>query len=245
MDKRGQVTIFIIIGVIIIGAVISLFAFKDNLKFKFLNPESEKIQVFVESCIEDVGKEVIYEIGQKGGQYIAPNFSAIKQIPYYRSEEENYMPSKKQIEEEISFYVSEKLFFCTKNFVDFPNMKIEQGEINVKTIIESDKVVLDVTYPLSIIQEKNTILIQDFENIEIPVRFGIVYDSIEKIISEQLSHENICLSCIFNIALENDLYIEIMEYDEENIIFIIKDENSKIDNKVFEFVFVNKYGAEQ
>jgi len=245
MDKKAQITIFIIIGIVIVGAVISVFAFKNNLKLKFLNPESEKIQVFVESCIEDVGKEVIYEIGQKGGYYFPPNFSTLTGIPYYYANNTNKMPSKKQIEEEISFYASAKLFFCTKNFVDFPNMEIEQGEINVKTIIENDKVVLDVKYPLSIIQEKNTILIQDFKNIEIPVRLGIVYDSIEKIINEQLDYESICLSCILEIVLENDLYVDLLDYDEETVIFIFRDENSKINDETFEFVFANKYDIQE
>ena len=74
---------------------------------------------------------------------------------------------------------------------------------------------------------------------------GIVYDSIEKIIKEQLNHESICLSCILDVSLENDLYVDMMDYDEKSVIFIFRDENSIINNKTYEFVFANKYEVEQ
>jgi hypothetical protein len=36
-----------------------------------------------------------------------------------------------------------------------------------------------------------------------------------------------------------------MDYDEETVIFIFRDENSIINNKTYEFVFANKYEVEQ
>ncbi|GAG34547.1 unnamed protein product, partial [marine sediment metagenome] len=153
----------------------------------------------------------------------------------------SYIPSKEQIENEISDYVDKELFFCTMNFVDFPELEISQGEIKTRTTIEEDKVILNVNYPLSITKENNTALIEDFENIKIPVRLGVVYDSVEEIIQEQLSHESICLSCILEVSLENDLYVDMMDYDDETVIFIFRDENSKLNEVVFEFVFANKY----
>lgn len=245
MDKKAQITIFIIIGIIIIGAAISLFAFKDNLKISFFNPEIEKVQLFVENCILDVGSEVVYDIGLGGGYSFPPNFSISSGIPIYYSNGKSYMPSKKQIENEISEYISARLFFCTKNFVNFPEFEITQREIETKTTINNNKIILDIKYPLSITQEDSTSFIENFENIEIPIRLGIIYDSIEEIINEQLNYESICLSCILDVALENDLYVNLMDYDEETVVFIFKDENSKINNETFKFVFANKYGMEE
>ena len=244
INKRGQVTIFIIIAILIIASVLIFFMFKGQIKQSLYSPEVESVYLFVDNCIEKVGSEVIYEIGENGGYFFPPNFSTESGIPYYYSNGKSYMPLKEEIEKEISFFVSEKLFFCTKNFIDFPNFEITQKEIKTKIIIKKDKIDLDINYPISITRGESTSIIEDFGN-EIPVRLGIVYDSIEKIIKEQLNHESICLSCILDVSLENDLYVDMMDYDEETVIFIFRDENSIINNKTYEFVFANKYEVEQ
>jgi hypothetical protein len=218
--------------------------FKGQIRQFLYSPEVESVYLFVDNCIDEVGSEVIYKIGENGGYYFPPNFSTESGIPYYYSNGKSYMPSKEEIEKEISFFVSEKLFFCTRNFIDFPNFEITQRDIKTKTTIKDDGVNLNINYPISITHGESTSIIEDLEK-EIPVRLGIVYDSIEKIIKEQLSHEDICLSCILDVSLENDLYVDMMDYDEETVIFIFRDENSIINNKTYEFVFANKYEVEQ
>tara|TARA_Y100000294_G_C8502005_1_gene315216 strand:- start:147 stop:806 length:660 start_codon:yes stop_codon:yes gene_type:complete len=218
--------------------------FKGQIRQFLYSPEVESVYLFVDNCIDEVGSEVIYKIGENGGYYFPPNFSTESGIPYYYSNGKSYMPSKEEIEKEISFFVSEKLFFCTRNFIDFPNFEITQRDIKTKTTIKDDGVNLNINYPISITHGESTSIIEDLEK-EIPVRLGIVYDSIEKIIKEQLSHEDICLSCILDVSLENDLYVDMMDYDEETVIFIFRDENSIINNKTYEFVFANKYEVEE
>ena len=120
-------------------------------------------------------------------------------------------------------------------------MEIEQGEPKTETKILDNKVVLDVNYPLSIKKGEGISYIKEFNNIEIPVRLGVIYDSVDVIIKEQLSHESTCVSCIWDISLENDLIVNMLDYDEETKIFIVRDENLQINEKPFEFVFANKY----
>ena len=241
-NSKGQLTIFIIIIVFIIGIAIVFFALRSQIgKKEVVTPEIEPIKYFVENCIEEAGNEIVYSVGQGGGYLFPPEFSTASGIPYYYSNGKNYMPSKNQMESEISTFVNLKIFFCTKNFIDFPEFEIEQGEPKTETKILDDKIILNVNYPLSIKMGLSTSLIKEFNNIEIPVRFGIIYDSIDKIIKEQLSHESICLSCILDISLKNDLFVNMLDYDEETTIFIVRDENSQINKKPFEFIFSNKY----
>jgi len=245
MKKKGQVTIFIIIIIIVIALIVSFFIFKDTLKRKIFIPETDSVKIFVENCIENVGGEIIYDLGRKGGYFFAPDFSTDTGIPIYYSNGKNYMPTKNQIENEISYYINERLFFCTRNFVDFPELEITQGEIETKTKIEENEIILDVKYPLSITKENDSVIIEDFNNIKIPVRFGIIYDSIYEIIQEQLNHTGICFDCMLDIALEKDLYVNMIDYDNETVIFIFRDENSKLNDINFEFIFANKYGIKE
>lgn len=242
-QTRAQLTIFIIVAIFIIGLVIIYFAFQQDLIKQPLNPDVERVYNFVQSCIEEEGIEIIYRIGDGGGYYFPPNLSTESGVPYYFYNGQNYMLTKKQIEEEISFFMNELLFFCTRNFVDFSDLNISQDEIKTKTTIEDEKVILNVNYPITIIKNEDKTLIKDFKS-EIPIRLGIVYDSVAKFLQAQIGNEGICLSCLLEISEKNDLYVDMMDYDEQTTIFVFRDENSKINDETFVWVFANRYGVE-
>ncbi|MDP2672954.1 MAG: hypothetical protein Q8O84_04030 [Nanoarchaeota archaeon] len=238
-NKRGQITIFIIVAILIIGAVALFFTFRGNIQKEVYTPEVAPIKNFVGECIEDTAEEVIYNVGQGGGHYFPPEKSTETGIAYYLIGNRSYMPSKENIEKEISFFISEKLFFCTRNFVDFSEYEISQGEIRTKTKILENEVLLNVDYPLMIKKGESVLRIKNFE-IEIPVRAGLIYDSVFGFIS-QGAEQGICLTCLSNISETNDLYDDMFDYDNETTIFIFKDENSQLNEKPFEWVFANKY----
>ena len=134
--KKGQLTIFIVIAIVIIGLVIGFFIIsKQQEKKGVFVPDVESVKQFVESCIEEAGNEIIYNVGQRGGYLFPPEFSTASGIPYYYSNGKSYMPSKEQVEQEISTFVNLKVFFCTKNFINFPEFEIEQGEPKTETKI--------------------------------------------------------------------------------------------------------------
>ena len=243
MKNRGQLTIFIIVGIVIIALVVLIFSLKTGIIKQPLNPDTEKVYDFVQGCIEEEGIKTIYTIGQNGGYFSSPEFSTDTGVPYYYSDGKNYMPSKEQVEKQIDLSIDEKLSLCIKDFVDFPDLRITQREIKTQTTISENNIILNVNYPISIVKGESTSLIEDFET-EIPVRLGIVYDSIEKIMQTKIGEESICLSCLLDISLENDLYVDMLDYDDETTLFIFRDENSKINNETFVWIFANKYELE-
>tara|TARA_Y100000031_G_scaffold84433_1_gene92856 strand:+ start:2465 stop:3124 length:660 start_codon:yes stop_codon:yes gene_type:complete len=213
------------------------------IKWPF-SAESDPIYVFVHDCAEKEGIKTVYNIGLNGGYYFKPNLSTESNIPIYYKDGINYMPSKEDVEREIFFSMNESLFLCTKSFIDFPELNISQGKIRTKTKMTDKKVVLDITYPIYISKGESTTLIQDFK-VEVPVRMKTVYESISRYMDQQMNFETICLSCLLDISLENDLYVDMMDYDDETTIFIFRDENSKINNETFIWVFANKYEVEK
>ncbi len=239
-NQKGQITIFIIMGIILVVGVAIFFYARSQISITGYPPGIKNVYGFVEKCIEETGDEVVYDIGAGGGYYFPPEFSTSTGVPIYYSEGKNYMPSKSQIEEEISNFVEETLFFCTRNFVDFPELEITQREIKAETSIRDEEVILKIDYPISITKARSTIVLKEFKDIKIPVRFGVVYDSVKQL-NEQSVNESICLSCALDIALKNDLYVNMMDYGENTTIFIFRDENSVINNKTFNFIFANQY----
>lgn len=239
MSKKGQVTIFIIIAIVIVVAGILIFTFQNQIKTLFTSPE-DSIYLFTENCVKDVSQDAIYITSQKGGYFISPDLSTSKGIAYYYINQENNMPSKKSIEEQISFYVENMLPLCTKDFINFPDFEITQKEINAKVDIRAEEIILNIKYPLTIRKENSVTRFEDFENIQISARLGIIYDTAQKIIKDQLNQEDLCINCISDIAFENELKIDLIT-ENEDILFTIIDEESLIKDIPLKFTFANNY----
>lgn len=241
-SKRGQITIFIIVAVLVVAAIILFFVLRGDSDFgrQNLSPEATEINNYVESCMEDVGREVIFQVGEGGGYFLSPELSIDSGVAYYFLNSQNYMPNKKEVEEEISFFVSEKLFFCTKNFVDFPEYRVSQGDISSETSIKEGKVVIETNYPLAIEKEGSVSRIENFK-VEIDSGLNRVYGSVKEFMKTNQSN-GICLSCLQEISEREDLYVDMFDATENaTTIFAFEDRNYKLNNETFEWVFANDY----
>lgn len=243
--KKGQITAFIIIAIVIVGVIAILFAVRGKIfdsGAEEISPDVAPIHSFVEKCIRESGEQAVYYIGQTGGYFKVSNYSIDNGIAFYYDRGKNYMPAKEIIEREIGYYMDYMLFFCTKNFVDFSDFDIKQSKIKTKAKIEKNKVVFNVEYPLSISKGRKSYLFKKFNGIEVPVRLDRVYDLAYNITREQLIDKDvICASCIYDAAIDRDLYVEMNQYGEGVILFTIRDEKSQINNMDYRFNFANKY----
>ncbi len=75
-DKKAQVTIFIILGILLVLALILIIAFKQEIvTFKpgELVPTSKgKIEQFITACVEQAGNEALEKVGAQGGYITVP-----------------------------------------------------------------------------------------------------------------------------------------------------------------------------
>lgn len=242
MIKRGQISIFIIIAIILVGLVAIFFLVKGGISSNNgkVDTEVQPIYDHIKECIKEVGEDSIEYIGQTGGYYDVSELSTETNIAYYVHDNKNIMPSKEKIEEEIESYVNNMIYFCNNEFVDFPDYEISVGEINTEAKIKNGKVVFNSKVPLSILNNEKTYTFEDFDNIEIASRLDSIYEMAFNISEEEASSEGTCMSCIIELALEKDLFVEMYDYDEETTIFVIRDEDMKINNKNYKFYFAIK-----
>jgi len=243
MNKKGQVTIFIIIAILVIGAVALFFTLRGSLQTgDVVNPEVVPIQNFVEGCLEDSLADVVYSVGEGGGYYIPSTVSSVSglEVPYYIKNNQNLMPTKEQIEEDISKYVSRDLVLCLGGFTLFPEYEITKGKMKTKAMINPETVSVEVSYPLYVKKGDFSSKIEDF-SADVPVRLGIIYDSISEFIGQELGGEGSCLNCLLDILDQNDLYVASFDFDDHTRIFILRDLNSKINKEEFVYNFANEY----
>lgn len=192
MNKKAQLTPFIIIGIVILIAV-SLFLYYRSI----LVPEPEivpedlvPIKNYVESCLSQVSEEAIIAIGSSGGYLRIPDRillgnaylevirgSSIK-VPYWSFNGENYIPTIESMQNDISLYIESNIENCLNLDVFDDDYTIEElKDIKAETIIAKEDVNVELTYPL-IIKDKTSdeqTRISKY-HITVPVKLKQVYE---------------------------------------------------------------------
>lgn len=138
-DKRGQITVFIIIGIIIIAAAVIAYLLipktQTNNSFDSKNPNG-----FLQNCLENTIKSSIENISLQGGSinpdfYFSYNGSKVEYLCYTA---ENYATCvvqrpllQEHVESEIESDITSPVQDCFSKLVD--NYKNEGYNVNLQT----------------------------------------------------------------------------------------------------------------
>jgi len=235
MNKKAQITWFILIGIIIlIGG--GFFIYLNSTR-----SDKEIEKVIVEECIKEVTPPGIYLLAAKGGYiYLFNNVLNTEniQIAYHLEYNTNISPERTFMEYELSQFVKESLPICINNFEPFNYLDFEIGEINVQSSISKEKIFVNVNYPITVITNDSKTVISEF-TAEFPVRLGHILDIKDKILSNLLDTGMIG----FDMLSSFDVELSLLPYDTETLVYSIYDESSVIDDVPFFFNFAVKiYG---
>jgi len=249
--KKGQITIFIIIGIVLLIAFGFLFYYQSystqngdvNLRKIFsFGLDTVPIKNYVEDCIQVTANDAINYVGKHGGYYDLDNVisteSVIYNTAYYYFLEQNLMPSKKEIQKEISDYIDDNLFFCLQNFAVFEEQgfDVEMGETKSSVILSDDNLRISLNLPLSIKRESQKSELDKFI-VDADTKLGRMWDSAFILTEKQMYNPNrICISCIFEEAEKNDIIIELYNLNNDTIVFLFFDVEN--DQKL---IYANKY----
>ncbi len=189
MHKRGQITVFIILGILIV-AVLGIIFYLYNVKVapetkkqsEFDFSKTEVIKNYIESCIEKSGNEALSLIGKQGGE-INPGF-----YQYYKTDKISYLCyttsfsacyNKKPflsefVKNEIDTYVKQKITSCINDLnkaVKDKGYSIQTGTVNLNTKINPYTTMIELNYPITIRSSSGAEVKQDkfSKNFNIPL----------------------------------------------------------------------------
>src|SRR3989344_417377 len=169
--KRGQITLFMIIAVVLVIALLLVLAFRYRTTLAQYVPESlfptqtGTIEQFIEDCTDIVAREGLSILTAQGGYIYLPDEvlyqprASIDQglkVPLWHYFRDNRIPTEAAMESQMSRYVNGELKPCLANLDVFKNefTIVEKGELSTRTIIGDQKVSIEVTYPLDIIDKE-------------------------------------------------------------------------------------------
>lgn len=189
MNKRGLVTLFIIVAVVIVAvAVLGVFLWPNISDYfmseqqsrAFLATESERLTKNVQDCVESASRDIFGKIGFQAGYYDyshlpAINYTTEKVIVMRKNADSfrvNELPGLNKIEQEFSLALNTegyaKIDRCLNNFDDFKRkIDVEPGSRVITADIRDDDILIKTNWPITvkkgrasaILQQKDVILL--------------------------------------------------------------------------------------
>ncbi len=235
MKKSGQVTIFIIMAIFIVVAVALFFLIESDALDSVIDSDAGRVSAFIQDCADEVSLDAVYSVGIRGGYSDSPEGSISYGIPLYREQGIMATPGTENIEKEIAIEFNERLTSCIDNFSSFPDLNITQQQADSVAEVHDEEIVFSVKYPMTVEKGGKRDMLEDFGEIYVSLPMGSMY----KVASEIARTEgvnNICMTCLAELAENNDFKIDVLDYDEETVFFIIS-YYSELNEMVLEFTF--------
>ena len=245
MLKRGQITVFIIVGILILAGAISLyFLISDEKKIKTDTKSfnSAPIISFIEKCIKSTAKEGIFENSKQGGYFVLPEHSTtdlFEDVPYFVNLSK--FPQDKVLAKELGSYIDTLLDFC----LDFSTFEKQGYNFSIDTPI-SDVTLnqkefrINTKLPIRIKLRTQTKELSSFR-VKVPAKQFYQDITLARKILGSMEKEDVCLTCFANLANQNSVFVGILPIHNQTYIFDLKDNNYLIDKEFFHFKFGVKY----
>ncbi|HJZ18784.1 MAG TPA: hypothetical protein VJ208_01650 [Candidatus Nanoarchaeia archaeon] len=156
--KKGQITVFIIVGIILVSSVILFFVFRSDLILQIPGGKGTSTNAFLSSCLEDDARASVNSILKNGGYVESPFYASFKfdkeieKISYLCYNQEDYLPCVNQqpallsrIEDEIKKSLKDKVENCfsdmTRSFED-EGYEVSSDYNGFEVILEPKKILI-------------------------------------------------------------------------------------------------------
>ena len=145
INKKSQVTIFIIIAIIIIALIIGFFLVYYKTEIGILQPSITEPQQYIEKCARDATSEAIGIMLPQGGYLNPINYKLYEdnKVGYLCYVSDFYKPCImqeplyiKHLQEDITTHITEKIETCFQELkleLEKENYQIEMKEMNITT----------------------------------------------------------------------------------------------------------------
>ena len=206
MQKRGQVTIFVIIGLVALITIVLVFFAKDLIieqttkatdNEKYLQLQATSIQNQLRECTQTKTQETLNTLAEQGGYFDPTNFISYynKKIGYRCTKRENGCINDPIIKESFTQKVADHLTTEIETCVDITPFRnkdftLQTGELTTELTLNQDNTQVTVTYPLTLTRNEVTIT-RDTTMVQVDVPLDTVIDATNKILNVEATNQEV------------------------------------------------------
>lgn len=216
--KRGQVTVFIVIGLIVlitVGIILYLTYSADvdieAEKVEHFSVSVMKVKPYVENCIKQ--------------QAMVAVMQAVSET------EEKKLPPIEEMEGIISSHLDENVHLCA-NFDVFEEFNIIPGNVSSTVRIQKEGFVAEIDWPLKI-KQKDLTISEDHFQVQVPVRLNELYLKVSDITEHGMTLD-------VDYLLDQELNIEVVGCSDGRIRYVVNDRDYMVGNSILQFFFNTK-----
>lgn len=174
-SKRGQMTIFVILAIAIVGAIILFFLLRDNANPLIEERISEDPSIYIGSCTKRHVNDIVDIILPQGGFSDGGNrkmFNGIN-VTYLCYNSGNYLPCinehpvlLSEIKKEIKKYIEPRIDECFLNYkkeIENRNGIVELGEMKIDLELIKDRIFVYIERKINMEIKDQTYEFNDYE----------------------------------------------------------------------------------
>lgn len=247
--KKSQVTLFIILGFLLLTSVGLFFVVRSLTTEKQkevlplqaeLSTTTDAVDQYVLGCIKTIAEEGLERLGIQGG-YLSLNLDYLS-TPTYNTTYLYYngevrIPELSMIEAELAQYLDLNLESCT-NFSILPDVQVTAANRSKTRVIIGTKEISFVTqWDLSVRKGQNAQHLDQFTS-TLPVEFHDIFTTVSAIVNATAQHP--LLIDNYLLLQQNVSFIDYALYDNDTVIYLLREDNARINGKPYYFLFATK-----
>lgn len=202
VSKKGQVTIFVIIAILVVVAGILIYTFRDDLRVEKTPVSIEPVKTAFLDCLETKTNLGVSLLESNGGYIVSPEFESGTRyqpfssnlrvgglrIPYWyyisgSNIEKEQVPTISSMEEELEMFIESEAMKCDFNLLRDEGYSINVGEPQATVKIDEDFVQVDLDLSLAVEKNLDSAILKDHTlrvNTNLGELFSIAKDIYEK-----------------------------------------------------------------
>ena len=203
MNRKSQITVFIIICILILLGTAFLLYFRTIIfpGTEIVSEDIMPVKNYIDSCLSKVSEDAIVKLGIQGGYIKIPDEMKLSEsyieflpnsnilIPYWNSNGISYVPSIETMQQQISDYIQENIQDCINLEIFQNDYEIEQSnDTIITTVIAQEDVDITMAHQMTVrsTSTDEQSKISKF-TVTVPARLRKVYDLAKQIMDAENS----------------------------------------------------------
>lgn len=246
MAKRGQITIFIVLGILLL-LVLAVFFFLSGEKQEPNILNVGLVQEYVQSCLKKTLEDAVFENSKRGGYFVLPEKSTAglaENVPYYFDSEENIFPLDELLAQQLAKYVDSLVDLCVNDFPKDQGYNFTFSKPSSQAVLTAQKIILKTNLPLTIAKNSQVKEISSFATEISAKKIYPAFQIAKEIVKSQKGKE-VCLSCFSESVSKNGLFVNLLAISTDTYLFDIESEDYFKDGEKYHLRFAVRYGQEE